>query len=974
MRIAKHHFLRHRVIYFLLLAGLIFLIGFSGTQQAAKPQVIVTEFSDFQCPYCQRAADVVERLRTHYGDRVKFDFKQMPLKMHKQSFKAAQASVCAGEQKKFWEYHDRLFSNRDLSLDALKRNATEVGLNESEFNKCLESEWSRATVAGDLDEAESLGVSGTPTFFVNGHAFNGTATFASLKLEIDQAIVQASGTPIYPPALQQKPSHPPSDTFPLQSASCVPFPTPNASACPASEGGLLNDSLTMFPSNPTLAAGCSGQFSVLLTSTPLQCDITSRILQWTSSNPSVASVSSSGSVLATAVGTTIITATEFIGTSAVQASTTLTVTGSLPTPTPTPNPSPTATPTPAPPITLSPTNIDFGYLMVGKGLSETIETITNSGTAPLVIKDISLSGKDRSDFAVSYDFSLPITITPANGVSVRVSFSPALPWRAGTRSARLEIDQKKSSSYVSLSGIGANCGGPLPACSFGCSDADGDGLNDLWETGGGVDMNNDGRISTTDDLSLAGADRDKTDVFVWYDWMDYGGNDQSCATANDCFGLGTYHNGETCNAQGQCVYSCSTDSDCTSRSPTDAHAGERCVSNVCQHTHDPIALNSESFGPVIERFAAHGINLHVLRGNAQPHSHVISRRTNNQMTISCEGASLLSGTAGIGKYSVSFSDLKARGNPDKLNVAYHYAIFGHYVGCDSSAHCPANSPGISNCSDRGLAYGQAGVAEYSGNDIVVSLGGAVYDSGVTPRLVLAGTFMHELGHNLGLRHDGHLDQLCADGTGCPPGEVCTELNDGQGLACHEIVDGLLGNEEPNYKPNYLSVMNYRYSTGIRIGTGIGSRIPRTCQSDADCGGNGAICQGGCVRIDYSSQILPTGGPTPGALDETNLDDAAGLGSGTADLFTYTDALCHTCWVIAPTTGAVNWAGTGFYTNPQCEVFVIGPESFTDTGVQADLDGLGVCFEPRDLMHGHIDWPDISGIPFNYKFQCTPNGK
>ena len=975
MRKSQRHLSSLSVTCFLLFAGLFVLIVFSSRQEAASRQVVVTEFSDFQCPYCQRAAGVVEQLRAYYGERVKFVFKQMPLKMHKQAFKAAQAAVCANEQERFWEYHDRLFSTRELSVDSLNRMASEVGLNESQFSQCMESDSSRATVAEDLAEADRLGVTGTPTFFLNGHALKGAATFAALKIEIDQAMATKSEPARDSQALQRKPPHPSTDTFTLQSSACVPFPTPSASACPASEGGLATDLLSLYPSNPSLTVGCSGQFSVLLSSSPLQCDITSRIQQWTSSNTSVATISTTGQVLALSVGTTTITATEFIGTSAIQSATTLTVVGATPTPTPTPtpSPSPTPTPTPLPPFTLSQTNIDFGYLMVGTGSAQTIETITNSGTAPLVIKDLSISGRDRSDFKLNYDFSLPITISPANGVSINISFSPALPWRAGKRSAKLEIDQKKSSSYVSLSGIGANCGGPLPGCSSGCADTDGDGLNNSWEMDGGVDMNNDGVITATDDLLLAGAERNKPDVFVWYDWMDYGGNDQSCATADNCLGLGSFHNGETCNDQGQCVYSCSTDSDCTSRSPADVHAGERCVSNVCEHTHDPLILGGDPFQPVIDRFAAHSINLHVLRGTAQPHSHVISRRTNAQMTVGCEGANLLSGNVGVGKYAVSFSELKSRSNPDKLNVAYHYVVFSHYSGCDSLAHCPADSA-TSTCWDSGLTYGQTGMAEFSGNDFVVSLGGAVNDSALSLRLQLAGTFMHELGHDLGLRHDGHLDQPCANGAACPAGEVCTELNDGQGLACHEIVGGLVGNEEPNYKPNYLSVMNYRYSRGIRIGAEIGSRLPRTCHVDADCGGNGAICLGGCVRLDYSNQILPTGGPTPGALDETNLDDIAGLGSGTADLFTYEDALCHVCWITAPSTGPVNWVGTGIYTNNLCELFVVGPESFTDTGVQADLDALGVCTEPRDLMHGHVDWPDLSGVAFNYKFQCTPNGK
>jgi hypothetical protein len=270
------------------------------------------------------------------------------------------------------------------------------------------------------------------------------------------------------------------------------------------------------------------------------------------------------------------------------------------------------------------------------------------------------------------------------------------------------------------------------------------------------------------------------------------------------------------------------------------------------------------------------------------------------------------------------------------------------------------------------------------------------------------------------------------------GESCADLNQGDGRACRQTVNGILGKEEPNYKPNYLSIMNYAYQTNfIHIGASVGSRVPRGCSSNADCGGNGALCifqdtsshcsfssrvcnsdgdcpvagescvappivqktcsstgyvcateadcaggdtclppsPGVCARIDYSSQTLPTGGNTPGALDESNLDDNVGFGSGTTDLFTYTDSLCHSCRLTAPTNGPVDWSGNGVWTDPFCNLhlFENEVESFTDTGVQADVDANGLCGTPSDVLHGHTDWPDLSGIVFNYKFQCTPNG-
>src|SRR5215471_21855914 len=149
--------------------------------------VTITEFSDFQCPYCKQAASVVEQGRRTYGERVKVIFKQMPLSFHQYAFKAAQASVCAQEQGKFWQYHDRLIGSADLSVDALHRIAAEVGLKQKQFSQCMASDRSRAAVEKDMREARQLGVKGTPTFFVNGRALRGASSFAALKQAIDDA-------------------------------------------------------------------------------------------------------------------------------------------------------------------------------------------------------------------------------------------------------------------------------------------------------------------------------------------------------------------------------------------------------------------------------------------------------------------------------------------------------------------------------------------------------------------------------------------------------------------------------------------------------------------------------------------------------------------------------------------------------------------------------------------------------------------
>src|ERR1043166_4145702 len=155
---------------------------------SATKLVVVTEFSDFQCPYCKRAANVIEQLRQTYGERITIDFRQMPLSMHQYAFKAAQASVCAGEQGKFWQYHDHLFAADDLSVDQLNRIAEQVGLMQNAFSDCIASAMSRSVVEKDIAEANQLGVTGTPTFLVNGRLLRGGTTFAVLQQAIDQTM------------------------------------------------------------------------------------------------------------------------------------------------------------------------------------------------------------------------------------------------------------------------------------------------------------------------------------------------------------------------------------------------------------------------------------------------------------------------------------------------------------------------------------------------------------------------------------------------------------------------------------------------------------------------------------------------------------------------------------------------------------------------------------------------------------------
>ncbi|MGI9104220.1 MAG: M12 family metallo-peptidase [Terriglobales bacterium] len=787
---------------------------------------------------------------------------------------------------------------------------------------------------------------------------------------------------------------------------------------------VLSLTPSLSPAAARLLENTSGAFTATAVAGPNTSNVTSQVRSWVSSNPAVAAIDAAGHVIAKGPGSTTITATLTPG---VSGSAVLTVTVAA-----------------NPVFASQPTNTNVAAVIdAGTGVAvQLLDNLSDPLPGQNVGMAIAHNGAMGTPPGTSGTLRGTVTqTTDARGIATFADLKIDWYGQGYTLTASAHpasgVVTGVSAAFDELR-VGDPCLAPTPSCSSGCANKSGDGLNDAWKIAGGIDLNGDGVITDAKhDLLLPGADTNKSDVYVLYDWMDYGTSGESCGSNSDCYpGMGTGHVGETCNS-GQCVYSCSSDSDCTSHWPTEVHASDRCVNNACLHTHDPLALDPRTFDPVVARFASRGINLHVLRGKAQPHSHVVSLRNDAQMTVSCEGAS--SGNVGVGKYAVSLYDLKTRSDPDTFLAAYHYALFAHYSGCDSPAHCPANPGNSSDCDRPDLNYGQAGLAEISGNDVIVSLGGLINNTGLAPHFQMSSTFMHELGHNLGLRHDGHIDNVCSSDSDCRPGDTCSTLNDDQGQVCHETNNGVLGAEEPNYKPNYLSIMNYQYeTTGIQFATGLGSRVPVACNADSDCVGDGGTCvlppansfcsvsgrvctgnvdctapgdscvlprippmtcsmsgyvcqsasdcnagescampsaPGTCTRLDYSRQTLPSGGPTPGALDETNLNDTIGLGSGTADIFAYTDASCHFCALPAPTTGAVNWKGTGLFVDSRCSLYRFAPESFTDLGVQADIDSAnGVCDVPHDILHGHTDWPDLSGIEFKYKFQCVPAGK
>ncbi len=155
----------------------------------ADAKVTVVEFSDFQCPYCSRAANVTTQLKEKYADKVRFVFRHFPLSFHQNAQGAAEASMAAHSQGKFWEFHDKMFANQQqLDRDSLEGYGKELGLDMTKFKSELDSKQHEARVKSDFSMGEQVAVQGTPTMFVNGKRVGNPTDFAAVSGEIDAAL------------------------------------------------------------------------------------------------------------------------------------------------------------------------------------------------------------------------------------------------------------------------------------------------------------------------------------------------------------------------------------------------------------------------------------------------------------------------------------------------------------------------------------------------------------------------------------------------------------------------------------------------------------------------------------------------------------------------------------------------------------------------------------------------------------------
>ncbi len=166
----------------------------SPSRGSKEAPVTIVEFSDFQCPYCAQLSKTLHEAIAKYGDRVRLVYKQFPLsQIHPFAEKAAEAALCAADQDHFWDLHDLMFDKQsELKEEDLKAKGAQLKIDSAAFNDCLASGKNASRVKQDQREGFSIGVSTTPSFFINGRFFSGAMTLADISKAIDEEIALGS--------------------------------------------------------------------------------------------------------------------------------------------------------------------------------------------------------------------------------------------------------------------------------------------------------------------------------------------------------------------------------------------------------------------------------------------------------------------------------------------------------------------------------------------------------------------------------------------------------------------------------------------------------------------------------------------------------------------------------------------------------------------------------------------------------------
>jgi len=164
------------------------------TKGAAKPKVVIQEFSDFQCPFCSRVLPTIDQLMKEYGDKVEIVWRNYPLPFHNNAHLAAEAALEVFAQKgdkAFWAYHNLLFQNQKaLGRENLEKYAEQVGgINMKAFKAALDSGKHKAAVDADIAAISKAGARiGTPSFFINGKLLQGAQPYAAFKAAVEGAL------------------------------------------------------------------------------------------------------------------------------------------------------------------------------------------------------------------------------------------------------------------------------------------------------------------------------------------------------------------------------------------------------------------------------------------------------------------------------------------------------------------------------------------------------------------------------------------------------------------------------------------------------------------------------------------------------------------------------------------------------------------------------------------------------------------